>query len=82
MSDCPSMWAPRMAEPRNACPRIPSSVSIVRRPSWLAPLKVPVCRPYWVAGMPSQAKSVRWTSVIFIVCAPFGQDVSAAAREA
>src|SRR6266852_1236225 len=67
MSDCPSMCAPRMEEPRKACPLTPSSVSTVTRPSWLLPLNFPVCRPYVVAGISSQPNSVRWTSVIFMV---------------
>src|SRR5262245_30680865 len=56
-----------MDEPRKAWPGTPSSVSMVTRPSWLLPLKRPVWRPYVVAGMSSQAKSVRRTSVIFMV---------------
>src|SRR5712692_10710070 len=66
MSDCPSRCAPRIEEPRKACPLTPSSVSMVTRPSWLLPLNFPVCRPYVVAGISSQPNSVRWTSVIFM----------------
>src|SRR5262245_14436699 len=37
----------------------------VSRPSWLLPLKRPVCRPYVVAGISVQANRVSVTSVIF-----------------
>src|SRR6266536_5301956 len=66
MSDWPSMWPPRIDEPRKACPGTPSSVSTVTRPSWLLPLNRPVWRPYVVAGISSQAKRVSRTSVIFM----------------
>src|SRR6266852_8864435 len=65
--DWPSRCAPRIEEPRKACPLTPSSVSMVTSPSWLLPLNFPVCRPYVVAGISSQPNSVRWTSVIFMV---------------
>src|SRR5213593_565306 len=65
ISDSPSRWAPRWAEPRNACPSTPSSVFIVSRPSWLLPLNRPVCRPYVVAGISVQANRVSVRSVIF-----------------
>src|SRR5262245_49782725 len=71
MSDSPSRWAPRCAEPRNAWPSTPSSVRTVSRPSWLLPLNRPVCRPYVVAGMSVQANSVSVTSVIFTRKPPF-----------
>src|SRR5262245_31865349 len=43
---------------------------MVTRPSWLLPENRPVWRPYVVAGMPSQANSVRVTSVIFMGSSP------------
>src|SRR5512145_920897 len=67
MSDAPSIAAPRDEEPRNAWPSTPSSVRTVSSPSSLLPLKRPLWRPYVVAGIPLQVKSVSVTSVIFIV---------------
>ena len=38
----------------------------VTSPSWLSPLKRPVCRPYVVAGIPGHANKVTVKSVIFM----------------
>src|SRR6185295_6409217 len=55
-----------LEEPRNACPSTPWSVLMVTRPRSLLPEKRPLWRPYCVAGMSSQAKSVTVMSVIFM----------------
>src|SRR5262245_55490057 len=66
ISDCPSRCAPRIAEPRKACPSTPSSVLSASSPSWLLPENRPVRRPYVVTGVSSQPNSVSVTSTIFI----------------
>ena len=65
-----SPLAGRLDEPRKLCPSKPWSVLMVTSPRSLFPAKRPLWRPYWVAGMSSQANSVTLTSMIFIVDLP------------